>query len=112
MKDNTTPPPYKMWQSTRGIPLVYTGDPSPYRPILTIENYPKWYTLFAITTESEVKEVTFDEISFGDEPTFTDHCFNPAAVDALVREKNYEIDETSFELIVGRWMIEIKGMFR
>jgi hypothetical protein len=44
--------------SPYGNPLVYTGEPGE-RPILTCENYCKWYALFAVLPDGTIDRVDF-----------------------------------------------------
>lgn len=68
--------------SDRQIPLVYNERPQD-KPVLTVENYCKWYNLYLVMPNGEVEKLDDDKIYHLIEnacDTFwSDHCINPEA---------------------------------
>jgi len=101
-----------MNKSERGIPLVLQD--IPIKPTITVENYLKWYTLYVVFPDGSVEHLCFprfdnkeDEIE--GEVGFMDHVPNPKAVWKMSERLGYDIDMQSFEMIVGRWFIEVEN---
>ena len=98
------------YYSERGKQLIYIGSPAD-KPIITIENYTKWYNLYKVDTDGTVTKIT-DDI-----PDWLDHCPIPNSVLTYAKEKNWYIDEQSMEIIIGRLIkekpetLELKDMF-
>ena len=98
------------YYSERGMQLIYIGSPAD-KPIITVENYTKWYNLYKIDTDGTVTKITDDY------PDWLDHCPIPSSVLTYAKEKNWYIDEQSIEMIIGRLIkekpetLELKDMF-
>ncbi len=86
--------------SYRGIPLVRQEHSS--APILTVENYCKWYALWLITPDDHVSQVPFPEDGY------CDHVPFPAAVQKLADRNGWLVDDQSMEMMVGRYMLEVR----
>lgn len=94
------------WYSRRGHPLVYLGGPRD-RPVLTVENYPKWYGLCLVTPRGIVQDVSYGELdalaseagTFG----YSNHAPNAELVPRLADARGWILDSGSYEMIVGRW---------
>jgi len=97
-------------RSKRGFPLVYGGAPAS-APILTVENYPKWYGLFLVHPDGAVQEVDFGVLhKFSDkagQPPYVDHVPNAKLIPALAESRGWILDPCSYEMMVGRWECEI-----
>ena len=99
------------YYSDRGLPLVYTGGLLD-EPVLTVENYMKWYNLFLVLPTGEVRPLTqeeYDDIAcvvLRDESSVGDHVWNPKAVILAMKGKGWRIDRSALEMITGRWYIE------
>lgn len=91
--------------SERGHPLVYAGEPSD-RPVLTVENYCKWYNLYAVDTDGTVIAVETDRTP-GFESSWRDHVPHPAACEAFAKTNGWEWDENSLDMIYGRYAREV-----
>jgi len=88
----------------RSIPLVYTQPPSDV-PVLTVENYVKWYTLFLVHPTGRVEQIPFPEESpVGS--AYCDHVPNPLACQKLAADNGWVWDENSLDMIWGRWRRE------
>lgn len=95
-------------KSPRGFILSWIGEVK--SPILTVEIYMKWYSLFLINPDNIIEEISFpyyDDLP-NNEPNYMDHVPNPVAVEKLCKEKNWELDDVTKELLVGRWEIDYK----
>ena len=89
---------YCIYFSDRGIPLLYTNAPIDI-PVLTVENYCKWYKLFLINPNGSVE-------IFNDFDEWIDHCPIPTNLEKYCEEHNITIHDTALEVILGRYMIE------
>jgi len=81
------------------------------KPVLTAENYSKWYELFLVMPDGTVGEVGFGELhELADErgvSPYVDHVPNPSLVSVLAERRGWSIDHVSYEVMVGRWEIEV-----
>lgn len=84
----------------RGHQLIYNGVSD--RPIVTVELYCKWYSLYLIQPNGSVEEF----IPPTEEVSFKDDTFNPIELVQYALKMNYLIDDLAFELIIGRWETE------
>lgn len=99
-------------RSPRGFPIVLSGA-ARSRATLTVELYEKWYTLFLVHSDNSVEEVLFPSspnYTAGEAP-YVDHVPNPKVVARFARACNYDIDILAFELMVGRWEIEVRDRY-
>lgn len=77
------------------------------KPVLTCESYTKWYNLYLLNPDGSITEINgLDLDEHYDGHAWIDHIYNPEAVKAYCEAKDYYLDEQSYELIVGRWVIE------
>ena len=103
-----------MLRSERGIPLMLQE--SPHRPTLTAEDYQKWYSLYLVEPggksrpylQSEDYDVVVDEFEGS---AWGDHIVNPDFVRFLAKRKGLEIDSRSYEVIVGRWVMQYEERY-
>lgn len=82
--------------------------------VLTVE-LGKWYQLYLVSFPCNG---TYEVVSFGvlqetsDEtgiyPPFVDHVPNPKVVEAYCAKQGYILDELAYELLVGRWIVDVK----
>lgn len=94
--------------SPRGHRLICVQPPGK-RPILTVENYVKWYEMYLIQTDGSVKKVPIAELiayTRYDEAAYCDHVPNPTAVYRMCETRGWQLDEVSIETIMGRWRYE------
>ena len=107
------------FQSERGFPLIHWRCRGQHRythldsPIITVENYCKWYTLYGVTWDDKVFPITYDyleEVMPVPKPGFSgdfpwhDHLPNPKAVELFADKKGWLVDDTSLDLIEYRWL--------
>ncbi len=97
--------------SERGIPLVLQE--LPQKPTLTIENYQKWYDIYLVMPDGKTMPYRdYDDIEARfRETTWGDHVINPDFFRAIALLRGFDIDERSFEIVVGRWHIEYLGKY-
>lgn len=111
--------------SPRNLPLIVKQSMESARFVITVEFYTKWYELFVVDTETdeittlrnwceqykcdrELFEKLIDIDGNGINLTWVDHCVNPLAILEFAKQNpECTVDEYAFELIVGRWSIEI-----
>lgn len=91
----------RLYYSDRQIPLVYYGDP-PREPILTVENYMKWYDIHVVRPDGGVSVVDHDLIA----EAWCDHNFKPWICHQLAHELGYEWHDESLEMVIGRYVTE------
>lgn len=101
-----------MFKSDRDIPLICQGVHN--CPVITVENYIKWYTLYVIHPDERVESLCYPGFeNHLDEPQgemgFHDHCPNPRAVCKMAERLGYDVDEVSLDAITGRWHIEVEN---
>ena len=89
------------YRSDRGMYLVFQ-EVVKYMPVLTVENYCKWYCLYLVDSSGDVTPVDFPEDGY------TDHVPHPDAVEALAESRGWVVDEQSMEMIIGRYMLEAR----
>ena len=96
--------------SSRGIPLVYSGMPCD-RPVITVENYLKWYALYLVNPDYSV--TVFDHYEqfyvqidkeFMRTTLVGDHCWNPSYILELEKRTGYILCNESVAMITGRWI--------
>ena len=87
----------KNYYSPRGEQLVFIGEPMDV-PIITVENYTKWYTLFTIQPDGKVEPLIIDG--------WIDHNPIPVEVYKYAQQANMFVDEQSMEMIIGRFVQE------
>lgn len=101
----------------RGYPLVITSI-VPGCGLLTVELASKWYELYLVKLAGDARVGIYELESFHfghlepfsrDGSYFVDHCPNPRAVAAFAASKGYSLDDCAYELLVGRWELEVKG---
>jgi len=90
---------YNIYFSDRGIPLLYNSKPLD-RPILTVENYSKWYKLFLIMPDGSV------EIDKNYYEHWVDHCPVPMFLEKYCEEHDFILPDETMEIILGRYLIE------
>jgi hypothetical protein len=99
--------------SKRGLPLMVRYLPKV--PTITVEDYGKWYDLYLVLPDGTARVYEFHEYekhanSFGG-TSWSDHVVNPAFVQYLSEWTGYEVDNRSFEVIVGRWVRQVEDRF-
>lgn len=99
--------------SKRGHKIIYTNS-AMTDVVVTVELAEKWYGLILVPPESargwEPMEVSFPD-GDGVIPSFVDHVPNPVIVKLWAEKMNYYLDEIAYELMVGRWEIEVRGAY-
>jgi hypothetical protein len=98
--------------SERSLPLVYSREVPVSFPVLTVELYPKWYSLHVIQPGGAVERLEFYELHEfcpPHESTYVDHVPNPSAVLAYAEAKDLTLDDLALELVLGRWVIEVQN---
>jgi hypothetical protein len=108
-------PQFVTWFSPRGFPLVY-NEPTPLHfPVLTVENYEKWYQLYSVSPGGVVNPVEFQEIEtcwtcrhekYWGRSAFVGHCPNPYAVEVFAHARGFLVCSQSLEMMIGRWQQE------
>lgn len=110
--DTVSESPYKTYFSDRNIPLVYVG-PLLDTPIITVENYCKWYSLFAVMPDGKVRKITPEEIEEATDDFSNawhiDHNFHPLLLNKLAEMFKGEVCSQSLEMVAGRWVMEQMG---
>lgn len=101
---------FRTYYSDRRIPLVFNYLPATC-PVLTVENYLKWYSLYAVKPDGTVRVVPYTEYSHLEDKfggmLWADHCLNPAAYEDIAEELNMLTDSNSQDMIAGRWTNDI-----
>jgi len=87
---------------------------TPDVPTITVENYCKWYTLYVVHPDNRVELLFFPGYDNQEDVPesgvgFIDHVPNPKAVSKMAKRLGYDIDERSYECMVGRWFMETQN---
>lgn len=97
--------------SDRDIPLM---DRVPNeKAILTMENYCKWYCFYLIHPGGKVEAVSAERgvelvaEKYGFEGR-GDHAYHPMTLVLLAEEMGVDWGQQAFELMLGRWMMEVE----
>lgn len=93
-----------LYYSPRAVQLALFSHPK--EPTLTVELFEKWYSLFLVHPNGQIEEVPFPddpESCPADVSAYRDHAPNPEVVVNFARNHDYQVDNLSLELIVGRW---------
>lgn len=99
--------------SERGMPLVYWVKRPEYCytvPVLTVENYCKWYNLYLVMPNGRVQQINFtqlDDVCTTAESPWCDHVPNPVVVERLAEASGWHLCSESIDMIRGRWAAEV-----
>lgn len=100
----------RIYETKRGLPLLYVGQPPEDKPILALENYDKWYTPYLVLPNGAVVEVEADAMSLVmdtyPDALWVDHLFSPRYLYRLANQLGAILDERSLEVAAGRWALE------
>lgn len=88
----------RRYYSDRGIQLVYIGEPFEI-PLVVVELSEKWYKLFVIMPNGDVK-ILMPDNTVG----FLDDVYNPNELQEYCDKHNLYLDVLSYEIILGRWI--------
>jgi len=99
--------------SKRNIPLLYIGKPVD-KPIITLENYTKWYNVYAVMPDGSVSVVDAADVievasqyrSKENPGLLIDHLYHPLLLEKLAEKLGMELDERAQEVAAGRWHYE------
>lgn len=103
---------YCLYFSDRDMPLVYCWS-NPETPVITVENYCKWYTIHVVMPDGSVE---CPDLPYGDgDLWWHDHVPSPDfckhAAEALValssKYANAHWDTQSLEMVMGRYYREV-----
>ncbi len=92
-------------------PLIKSMSPHCEIPILTVEMYPKGYSLWVLYPDGHVEMEPFPyhlDMPAG-QPAVGDHCVHPLAAQKLAKEKGWVVDCVAFEVMIGRWELDYKA---
>lgn len=122
LRGDTAPPAHTKqvtkWVSERGKELF--GSPCDI-PLLTVENYCKWYNLYVILPNGRVEHLEAAKerreavewvtgrihAKYG-ESAISDHTYNPRFYVWVAEHLGYAWDSEALEIIIGRWELESK----
>jgi hypothetical protein len=101
--------------SERGFELVEQGVYD--TPVITVENYQKWYNLYVIQPTGEVEildpGLITEVIGEINEILVIDHTFHPKLLLLLAKKLGAEVPSTTMEMVAGRWVLDneiVKGI--
>lgn len=96
-----------MHVSERNIPLV-CQDERPNSLTLTVENYIKWYNIYVIFPNNDVKfldpKLARSYENFSGDLAWSDHLISPLFATWLTESFYFEWDSPSLDMVVGRWV--------
>lgn len=96
--------------SYRGTPLL-AQEPDQYnRPIVTMENYCKWYSVEILHPDGKVESADVGKLEEIQERLgmclIIDHCYHPRLLNELAKEIGGLADDLAIEMTTGRWVLE------
>lgn len=97
------------YYSDRDHPLLWVAQPLD-KPVLTLENYTKWYSQYLVMPDGTVKQVdvgVIDEVMDKDPSAlYVDHWPSPRLLYRMAQHLDCFIDERAIEVALGRWIKE------
>lgn len=87
--------------------------PSERCPIITVENYEKWYSVYLLHPDGKVEAVppeVLELVGCYDNGWWYDHVFHPKLLIALAKHYKGWVPDTTLEIVTGRWISEGPGM--
>lgn len=104
-------PKTKLYRSYRGM-LLLCQSPSTFgKPIVTMENYVKWYGIQILHPDGRVESADpglLNELADRcDGTVMGDHNYHPRLLNELAKEIGGEVCWRSLEMTAGRWVAEI-----
>lgn len=104
-------PKTKVYVSSRGIPLLCQSPSGIGKPIVTMENYCKWYGIDILHPDGSVTHGCPDlmdkiDREFGHK-LMGDHNYHPRLLEELAKRIGGIVDWRAVEMAGGRWVSEI-----
>lgn len=103
-----------LFLTERNEPLITTEVQD--KPVITLENYTKWYDIYQLMPCGKVIKVPVMEILKVEKtmannhiPFRVDHVWHPSILPLLAKQMDCYYDEQAHEVLVGRWVMEVKG---
>jgi hypothetical protein len=97
----------------RDLALIYIGTPS-HKPILTLENYCKWYRFYALMPDGTVRKVEsseyYDDLDYNG-TIWYDHVPNPEVYELIANHLNMFQHSETHEMIIGRYYKDIMWQY-
>lgn len=79
-------------------------------PIITLENYEKWYNVYVVFPGDKVEKVPSHLVlEAGDGGLWIDHDYHPQLLHNLAKIYCGEVDHTALEMAAGRWVLSGHG---
>lgn len=99
--------------SHRGIPLLAQEVDPEGRPIVTMENYCKWYSVYALHPDGRVESIDPDDVLRKVEKRvggclMGDHNYHPTLLTEVAKELGWVVDPKALEMVTHRWAVEIE----
>lgn len=100
--------PVHIHYSWRGLPLIYVEKHDV--PIVTMENYCKWYGIQVVHPDGKVENVDVDLLDklCGSDVLMGDHNYHPILLRRVAKHYGGHVDGISLEAAGGRWKAEIE----
>ena len=99
-----------IYHSDRNIPLLCQERDSFGRPIVTMENYCKWYGVQVLHPDGRVENVPHDDLSAIADRLgaclMGDHNFHPRLLNEYAKQIGGIADWRAIEMTGGRWVSE------
>jgi hypothetical protein len=104
-------PKTKVYVSQRGIPLLCQSPSTFGKPIVTMENYCKWYGVQVLHPDGRVEGADHDDLSrIADRLghcLMGDHNYHPRLLNEYAKQIGGTADWRAIEMAGGRWVSEI-----
>jgi len=101
--------------SDRDLPLLTQEVDPEGRPIVTMENYCKWYGVQILQPDGRVEHVDYDLLClYADAPDATppyqmgDHNYRPELLESVAKHLGGVVDPKALAMTRARWAVEIE----
>ena len=104
-------PVTKVYRSERGMPSLCQSPSEFGKPIVTLENYCKWYGVYILHPDGRVEGVDPGLLNELAEKVghclMGDHNYHPRLLNELAKHISGQADHRAVEVAAGRWWYEI-----
>lgn len=99
----------QLYLTSHGHSLLYVSEPLDV-PVLTLENYTKWYNIYLVQPNGDVVEVDsgiiLEVTAKYPDARWVDHLYHPRLLYRVAEHLGAAMCERSIEVAAGRWVIE------
>lgn len=102
-------PEVRNYTTRRGHQLLYVHKPCDV-PVVTLENYTKWYNIYLVMPDGSIQDVpasvVLEVCDKYPDARWVDHLYHPRLLYRVAHHLNATTCERSIEVAIGRWILE------